>query len=232
MSIRWRLEQLTRVATRVLEHEGLAGDSRRVRWMPDARTARYYTTVGLLDRPAGFEGRTALYGLRHLLQLVAIKRLQASGASLEEVQRRLAGLPQTELECLAQVPAGLLADASAEGTGDAAPKRRPETATLLGAGAVAPRREANLAPDDATSISPPAPARRFWSQPQSAPRPTALAPDARPLTAVAVSERLTLLLELPAGRLDPASLARLRAAAAPLIELVGTMADDFDSKDD
>ncbi len=231
MSIRWRLEQLTRVATRVLEHEGLAGDSRRVRWMPDGRTARYYTTVGLLDRPAGFEGRTALYGLRHLLQLVAIKRLQASGASLEEVQRRLAGLPQTELESLAQVPAGLLADACAEETGDAAPKRRPETAPLLGAGATAPRREP-LAPEEATSISPPALARRFWSQPQSAPSPTAFAPDARPLTALAVSDRLTLLLELPAGRLDPVGLARLRAAAAPLIELVGTLADDFDSKDD
>ena len=37
-------------------------------------------------------GRTALYGLRHLLQLVAIKRLQAKGYTLEQVQQALEGL--------------------------------------------------------------------------------------------------------------------------------------------
>ena len=45
--------------------------------VPDARTIRYYATLGLIDRPEAFRGRTALYGARHLSQLVAIKRLQA-----------------------------------------------------------------------------------------------------------------------------------------------------------
>src|SRR5205823_13215113 len=41
----------------------------RVRDVPDRRTVRFYTTLGLIDRPAALRGRTALYGRRHLLQL-------------------------------------------------------------------------------------------------------------------------------------------------------------------
>src|SRR5438128_10347013 len=76
----------------------------RIRDVPDQRTVRYYTTLGLIDRPARMRGRTALYGRRHLLQLVAIKRLQAHGLSLQEVQQRLLGLSERELEALAQLP--------------------------------------------------------------------------------------------------------------------------------
>jgi len=71
--------------------------SGRVRDVPDLRTIRYYTTLGLLDRPAAMRGRTALYGHRHVFQLVAIKRLQAQGLSLAEVQRRVVGLSNTAL---------------------------------------------------------------------------------------------------------------------------------------
>ena len=53
--------------------------SGRVRDLPDRRAVRWYQTLGLVDRPAGWRGRTALYGRRHLLQLTAIKRLQAAG---------------------------------------------------------------------------------------------------------------------------------------------------------
>src|SRR5262245_21332887 len=77
----------------------------RVRDVPDARTIRYYTTLGLVDRPATLRGRTALYGRKHLLQLVAIKRLQARGASLAEVQERLVGLTEATLARLAELPA-------------------------------------------------------------------------------------------------------------------------------
>ena len=76
----------------------------RVREVPDLRTIRYYTTLGLLDRPAEMRGRTALYGRRHVLQLLAIKRLQGHGESLAAIQRRLLGLPDAELEKLAGLP--------------------------------------------------------------------------------------------------------------------------------
>ncbi len=58
----------------------------QVRPVPDDRTIRYYATLGLLDRPLAMRGRTALYGRRHLAQVVAIKRLQATGRSLAEIQ--------------------------------------------------------------------------------------------------------------------------------------------------
>jgi len=72
-----------------------------VRDVPDLKTIRYYTTHGLLDRPAAMRGRTALYGRRHLLQLVAIKRLQARGLSLAAVQERVVGLSDAALRRLA-----------------------------------------------------------------------------------------------------------------------------------
>ena len=58
----------------------------QVRAVPDERTVRYYGTIGLLDRPLAMRGRTALYGPRHLAQVVAIKRLQSAGRSLAEIQ--------------------------------------------------------------------------------------------------------------------------------------------------
>jgi DNA-binding transcriptional MerR regulator len=58
----------------------------QVRAVPDERTVRYYVTLGLLDRPSATRGRTALYGPRHVAQVVAIKRLQTMGRSLSEIQ--------------------------------------------------------------------------------------------------------------------------------------------------
>jgi DNA-binding transcriptional MerR regulator len=59
----------------------------QVRAVPDERTVRYYVTLGLLDRPSAMRGRTALYGARHVAQVVAIKRLQTMGRSLSEIQQ-------------------------------------------------------------------------------------------------------------------------------------------------
>lgn len=77
--------------------------SERTRDLPDVRTIRYYTTLGLLDRPASFQGRTAYYGRKHLLQLVAIKRLQAKGFTLSQIQSQLMGISLTNLEQLANI---------------------------------------------------------------------------------------------------------------------------------
>jgi DNA-binding transcriptional MerR regulator len=71
----------------------------RVAPVPDARTIRYYTTLGLVDRPR-IVNREAQYGQRHVLQLAAIKRMQAEGARLADVQRRLYGRSDAELQTL------------------------------------------------------------------------------------------------------------------------------------
>jgi DNA-binding transcriptional MerR regulator len=99
----WTLDELcARVALALaVDYAGQA--SGRVRDLPDRRTVRYYTTHGLVDRPAAFRGRVALYGRRHLLQLVAIKRLQTAGLTLAEVQARLLGRTDADLEKIARL---------------------------------------------------------------------------------------------------------------------------------
>jgi DNA-binding transcriptional MerR regulator len=93
----WTLDQLAAEAAAALAVGYDGQSSGRVRDLPDRRAIRYYTTLGLVDRPAGWRGRVALYGRRHLLQLVAIKRLQAAGLTLAEVQARLLGLDDDAL---------------------------------------------------------------------------------------------------------------------------------------
>lgn len=100
----WTLDELTAQVALALSVGYEGQTSGRVREVPDIRTIRYYTTLGLLDRAAAMRGRTALYGPRHLLQLVAIKRLQAEGLSLSEIQRRLLGISDDALRRIARLP--------------------------------------------------------------------------------------------------------------------------------
>src|SRR5215218_358463 len=121
----WTLDELTeRVGTALsVGYDGQP--SGRVRDLPDRRAIRWYTTIGLVDRPAATRGRTAMYGPRHLLQLVAIKRLQAQGRSLVAIQAELAGATDAQLARVAQV-----ADStrSAAGEAPAAPEAVPPPA--------------------------------------------------------------------------------------------------------
>lgn len=72
-------------------------DDQRVRAVPDARTVRYYQSIGLVDRPDR-DGREAVYGWRHLLQVVAVKRLQVRGEPLARIQAALVGVSTEALE--------------------------------------------------------------------------------------------------------------------------------------
>jgi DNA-binding transcriptional MerR regulator len=95
------LEELAREVDRMLREKSLHGaqEDGRVAAAPDPRSVRYYGTLGLVDRPLIVE-RGARYGRRHVLQLVAIKALQAQGMPLAEVQRNLYGRSNSELESL------------------------------------------------------------------------------------------------------------------------------------
>jgi DNA-binding transcriptional MerR regulator len=76
----------------------------RVRDVPNERLVRWYVTVGLVDPPLSRRGRVARYGRRHLLQLVAVKRRQAEGRSLAEIQAELAGATDDMLAAVARIP--------------------------------------------------------------------------------------------------------------------------------
>jgi DNA-binding transcriptional MerR regulator len=91
---RWSLEELVQESRKHLSSEG---DSSRVQWRPNGRQIRYYTTLGLMDRPFGGRGYGSEYGPKHLLQLLAIKHLQHQGLSLARVQAALHGLNAKQL---------------------------------------------------------------------------------------------------------------------------------------
>jgi DNA-binding transcriptional MerR regulator len=100
-SVRWTLDELCEQAALALEADAPGLLDGRVREVPDRRTIRYYTTLGLIGRPAEMRGRTAYYTHKHLWQLLAIKRLQARGQSLVQIQQALLGLSEQELRRLA-----------------------------------------------------------------------------------------------------------------------------------
>jgi DNA-binding transcriptional MerR regulator len=109
----WTLDELVRRAAAALAGPAYPGSPNgRVRDVPDRRTVRWYATIGLVDRPAAMQGRTALYSARHLLQIVAVKRRQAQGRSLAEIQAELAGATDDTLASVAGIPDDVVDGAS------------------------------------------------------------------------------------------------------------------------
>ena len=68
------------------------------------RTVRYYMQIGLVDRPEGLN-RGAKYFTRHLAQLLAIRKWQDAGLSLERI-RELLAVPDPEAPPLRPRAAG------------------------------------------------------------------------------------------------------------------------------
>ncbi len=95
--IRFTVEELGELSERMLTG-GEPG------WRPTPRKIRYYTTLGLIDRPSGPRGKKKSYIPRHLLQLLSIKMLKSEGRSLEEIAEKIDGLCEEELRHLIQLP--------------------------------------------------------------------------------------------------------------------------------
>lgn len=220
----WTIDRLARLAAAALSAGTLASQPNgRIREVPDVRTIRWYTSIGLLDRPAAMRGRTALYGRRHLAQLVAIKRLQAAGLTLTAVQERLLGADAAAVERIAGLPvdAEALVDwdelsdvadgAGANGVVGDAP---PSTAASPSSDTDVPAES-----DAAESL----PRTRFWSArpaSSSVTESAVLAPDTAPLVSgVRLTPEVTLLLS--SGRVpSPTDRAAIADAARPLLDLL------------
>lgn len=95
------IRELAATAAAAVSAADVRGANRRITDLPDERTIRWYSTIGLLDPPSGNRGRTALYGERHVLQLLAIKRRQAEGRTLNEIQTELVGATNRTLRRIA-----------------------------------------------------------------------------------------------------------------------------------
>jgi DNA-binding transcriptional MerR regulator len=158
----WTITELAGEAAAILAADPAAPADQvngRVRDRPNERLIRWYTTIGLVDPPLARRGRTALYGQRHLLQLVAVKRRQAAGLTIAEIQTELAGAPDDTLRAIARLP-----DAVAEARTDPGARRDrfwaaapAVTRAVTPAGASAPGSDGTppAAPPGATAAAPP-----------------------------------------------------------------------------
>lgn len=205
----WTMDELVERVGEALAAEYPGAPNGRVRDLPDRRAIRWYTSIGLVDRPLGMRGRTALYGPRHLQQLVAIKRLQAEGRSLADIQVDFTWTTPDQLIELSRVPPRLLEadgpepDEPAEGHHKRFWAHQP-------------------APGGAM---PPVEIVEFTHGEKAAPRETAAhretathrEPAGRPVTGVTLGGGVILLVPHPLSDTDRADLA---AAAAPLLDLL------------
>jgi DNA-binding transcriptional MerR regulator len=191
----WTIEQLPDQVAALLAHNYDGQRNGRVRELPNGRTIRWYTTIGLVDRPAATRGRTALYGRRHLLQLAAVKKLQSAGRTLAEIQELLVGATDRQLTDLAglppvdvnwpQAPVSLSKDfwrTTAHGRPTAAPDTDDDSVS-------------DSASDTVT----------------------------RTVHGIRLGDSVTVVLDAATRAPDADELAAIESAAAPLLELLGRM---------
>jgi DNA-binding transcriptional MerR regulator len=192
----WTLSELVAaVAARIAALP--APSNGQVRAVPDERTVRYYGTIGLLDRPLAMRGRTALYGRRHLAQVIAIKRLQTMGRSLAEIQALWPTLDEPTLARMAGI-------------------ELPPVGGVPGGGPGGPPRAAgrrDFWKGEPAAAAPPAPVLAPASAPSAAavaPAPVELRVELAPGVALSIAMSDDLAL-------TTADVRAIRAAAAPLI---------------
>jgi hypothetical protein len=216
----WTIDELAQRAVDALASEGVRAPNGRVSAAPDRRVIRWYATIGLLDPPLRTRGRTARYGERHLLQLVAVKRRQAEGQPLAAIQAELAGATDATLRRVAALPDSVPSP-------PALPEPGPEPVPA------AERRPCWRAPVQAQLTASPEPAGAPRSGPGGLVHDPVRIVDAydrlllpghpsdpvQPVYPVPLHPAATLTLREPPGADD---LAAIHAAARPLLDLLAT----------
>jgi len=238
MDGKWTIAELAELTAGALaagDQQGnrLAQLNGRVRDVPNERLIRWYATVGLVDPPLSRRGRVAWYGPRHLLQLVAIKRRQAEGRSLAEIQAELGGATNASLAAVARVPEAVAAGGSdavnaPSGSVAAARATGPAVGTAVAAGASqAPARFWAQRP-----VPPGAAPARSRASGEGSPRTVRLDADRGSTTggrawprlapAVRLAPGVALLLDYAEREPGAEDLAAIAAAAGPLLEVLAS----------
>jgi DNA-binding transcriptional MerR regulator len=191
----WTIEQLPDQVAALLADNYDGQSNGRVRELPNGRTIRWYTTIGLVDRPMAMRGRTALYGWRHLLQLAAVKKLQSAGRTLAEIQELLLGATDRRLQELAEIPRAHVDVVT--------PQVDVKVSESFWKSAAHGRPTA--APDDDSVVG--------------------IDSDAvvKTVHGIRLGDSVTVLLEAATRAPDADELAAIESAAAPLLELLGRM---------
>jgi len=92
---------LAEEAARILAESGAARQGRgTVTELPDERTVRYYLAEGLIPVAEEKQGTASVFGFRHLLQLLVVKKLQAEGLPIRAIRELVTGKTERQLERL------------------------------------------------------------------------------------------------------------------------------------
>jgi DNA-binding transcriptional MerR regulator len=98
--------ELAGEAAKILAESGLAQERGTVSDLPDERTVRYYLAEGLLSAAEEKQGTASVFGYRHLLQLLAVKKLQAEHLPIRKIRELVEGRELRELERLLGLEGG------------------------------------------------------------------------------------------------------------------------------
>src|SRR5215212_459588 len=108
--------ELAEAAARILAESGAARQGRgTVTELPDERTVRYYLAEGLIPTADEKQGTASVFGFRHLLQLLVVKKLQAEGLPIRAIRELVTGKTERQLERLLGVENGQASGPPARG---------------------------------------------------------------------------------------------------------------------
>jgi DNA-binding transcriptional MerR regulator len=92
--------ELAGEAARILTESGLAQERGTVSEVPDERTIRYYLAEGLIPAAEDKQGTASVFGYKHLLQLLVVKKLQSQHLPIRQIRDLVEGRTERELERL------------------------------------------------------------------------------------------------------------------------------------
>lgn len=102
-------QELADEVARILISNNVTPPNKQSAALPDVRTLRYYLTQGLLDKAATVDGKQG-FGYKHLLQILATRRLQAEGFQLKAIKSRIQGAALDDLLSICKIPKETLPD--------------------------------------------------------------------------------------------------------------------------
>lgn len=94
------LPEFAQTAERILAQLDLEQARGTVTNVPDERTIRYYLSEGLIQSPEEKQGTASVFAYLNLLQLIAVKKLQAEHLPIRKIRELVADKSEQELETL------------------------------------------------------------------------------------------------------------------------------------
>jgi DNA-binding transcriptional MerR regulator len=94
------LPEFAQTGGRILSQLDLEQERGTVTSVPDERTIRYYLSEGLIQSPGEKQGTASVFGYLNLLQLVAVKKLQAEHLPIRKIRELVSEKSESELETL------------------------------------------------------------------------------------------------------------------------------------